>query len=191
MSLAKVQYVKSAAKDQGKCVACGDPLPKGSAYRWWTVGFRSHYKYKRCMKPSCTPARSELESSALSSVMAAQEVAEATISDIETWDMGQAGEVGDALQTALSEVADAGDEVVQQWRDAAEAFGGTGDSADRADELEGVLSTARDWQPDSDAPDGCAVHESLLDGCPDCASAFDVWLMDTVESAREAVSEVA
>src|SRR5512139_1085287 len=48
-----------------KCAKCGDEIAVGSPYRWFSVGFRSHYKQIRCMKSTCTPRESERESSGI------------------------------------------------------------------------------------------------------------------------------
>lgn len=53
----RVNVVKVARKDQGKCGRCGDGLPKGSPYRYWE--FRYGGKRIRCMKPTCNPRPSE------------------------------------------------------------------------------------------------------------------------------------
>lgn len=80
MSLAQVKHVKRAQKDQGKCSGCGKELPAGSEYRYYKPGFRSRTKIRICMSESCTPRRSQLESSKLSEAYAAIEDAEDRLS---------------------------------------------------------------------------------------------------------------
>lgn len=76
MSLAQIKHVTRAQKDQGKCSGCGKELPAGSEYRYYKPGFRGRTKIRMCMSDSCTPRRSQLESSKLSEAYAAIEHAE-------------------------------------------------------------------------------------------------------------------
>lgn len=192
MSIARVHTVLHANKDQGKCERDGTPLPKGSAYRWWTVGYRSRLKHRRCMNPRCTPRLSELESSLVSSVMAAREDAETTLSSLMVSDPGDPADMVQQVQDALAGVADAADEVAQQYRDQDEQFGGGGntDSAERADTLEEAANTLRDWQPDSDAPDGCEEHDQFDDACDACGDEWANWLDSVLDGASDALSEM-
>jgi len=194
MSVAQVHTVHRANKDQGKCEHCGALLPKGSAYRWYQVGFRSHFKHRRCMLPGCTPKPSERESSLLSSVMAASENAESQLARIGADYGASPDDVVSDIQTTLAEVADAADDVVQQYRDQDEQFGGGGntDSAERADTLEEAASELRDWQPPQDAPEGCEEHDDdwQAEGCDACQQHKEDWLLDVVAEAEAALAEV-
>ena len=193
MSIARVYTVQRANKDQGKCEKDGTLLPKGSAYRWWTKGFRSRYKHVRCMKPTCTPRPSELESSLLASVYAAQEDAQPRLSALYSDVVDNADELTQALQEILEDVAAATDDVVQQYRDQDEQFGGGGntDSAERADTLEAAAEALREWQPDGE-PDACEAHDEIgqQPGCDDCQRALESWRDDAVNSAEQALAEM-
>ena len=76
MSVARIETVKKSMNPQGQCGHCHIDLPKGSAYIYFYVGFRSNFKHVRCASPACSPRPSERESSKLSEVYAAQEEAE-------------------------------------------------------------------------------------------------------------------
>lgn len=163
MSIARVTTVKSARKDQGTCGKCGTPLPKGSAYRWYTVGFRSHYKHRRCMAPTCTPLASELESSKVASIYAAQESAEDAINEATS---------GDDIQAAIDEVIEAIREVAEEYREAA-VNPNTGevfnlDSEERADTLEGSADELEGYDVELD--EGCSECEGQGEiDCPECS----------------------
>lgn len=137
MSIKRVKTVKRAQKDQGTCSKCGDALPAGSPYRYWKPMFRSRFKMRRCMKPTCSPRMSELESSAISEIYAAMENAEDVASQFET---GEGVEETQELTDAITEVQEAIDAVAGGYREADEAFGGSGATqhAERADELESI-----------------------------------------------------
>jgi hypothetical protein len=134
---AKVKHVAKAQKDQGKCSKCQTPLPAGSEYRYFKPGFRSRVKVRRCMKPECTPKRSELDTSRMSEALGAQEDGEAAIHDAtEITDLkqavedtaAQAREVIDAYEDAISETPMLEDQLrekidlLDQWADALEGY---------------------------------------------------------------------
>jgi hypothetical protein len=107
----------------------GEAILPGDRYHSWSFRYGGTYY----MHVACGyPRRSQLTQSIMGEVYDAIETAE---SMIEAWD-GEGGGTGD-LTTALEEVASVTDGVVEQYREAAEHFGGAGENADRADELEG------------------------------------------------------
>ena len=183
MSVARVQYVKAARKDQGKCGKCGVALPKGSPYRWWTVGFRSRYVYKRCMKSECTPRTSELESSAMSEVYAARESAEEELAGMrqEPGDKDDVENVVHSYGEAVRERADA-------YREHDDTIGGGGytESGEKADALESAADELEGWSADEDPADAqCDEHDEFTEGCDACDEArLQVWesLIDSAES---------
>lgn len=197
MSVAKVNTVNKAAKDQGSCMKCGDKLPKGSAYLWYTVGFRSRSKYVRCTKPECFPKPSERESSKLADVYGAMEDASASI-DIADGDTP--GELIGNLQEQLQVVADTIREVADQYRESA-TNPNTGivfntASEERADTLDSAAEELEGWQPNDSEPDRCGEHQDEdLDSdevqeCDDCIAMGEEWA-DTVRSeALEALTNV-
>jgi hypothetical protein len=185
MSVARVHTVDRARKDQGHCGKCGDAIPAGSPYRWFSVGFRSHYKQKRCMKQSCYPKTSELESSLLSGVYAAQEGA-ALPEDPE--------DDTSSLSDALNSVAEAANEVADQYEEADEAMGGhQGENYEKAESLREYASELEGWQaPDDSRPDdGCDAHDEETEGCEACADKVREWWQEQVDSAQEALDSLS
>lgn len=208
MSVKKLQE-KTARKPQGKCSKCGDEILPGQRYRFWKPFFRSRTKIVRCMKPECTPKMSERESSAMASVMVAAENAQAYILG---WENSNSTTTGD-LESALDEVGEAIDDVVSQYRDAADNFGGSGPNAEKADELEDLrsqLDVNFDDAPEltfcEDHDEGEAIgngdnqYESLADleearqGCEKCQEAnadiLTTWRGDQAEEARSALEGI-
>lgn len=192
MSQARVHTVTKAAKDQGKCEHCGAPLPKGGPYRWYSVGFRSHYKHKRCMLPKCTPTQADRESSLLAEIYTAQESASATLDSLSQSDPTAPDDFVSQVRDAVTEVADAVDSVAQQYRDQDEAFGGSGstEAAERADTLEGASGDLQGWDPDRDEPEACDDHDAWQDACDACADNWSAWVDDVVQQARDAIDGV-
>src|SRR2546422_8430971 len=108
MSQAKVVSITRAQKHQGECEICGVELPAGSPYRWFSVGFRSKYKHKRCMKEECTPTRAARESSKMSSIYDA----------IDTAGLSSCKTMED-IESVLQEVAGVVREIAEEYRTAA------------------------------------------------------------------------
>lgn len=175
MSQARVKTVMRAQKDQGACEKCRTPLPKGSPYRWFKVGFRSRYKHRRCMSPACAPRPSELESSKLADVYSAQEDAEANID--------AAGDVED-VKVAVQEFVDRVNEVAEEYREAA-TNPNTGsvfnpEAEERADNLESAASDLDGWEPDTEvlsAEDG--------EECSHCGGTGECSIADEGENGFE------
>lgn len=111
------------------CSKCGqDILPGQDRYEW---SFRYGGTYRRHV--ACgMPRQSELTLSKMAQVYAAQE----DVEDLLMKDDWTEDDVRDALENAAAEV----DTVVDEYREAAENFGGQGENADRADELESYSS---------------------------------------------------
>jgi hypothetical protein len=132
MSVQKLERVAKARKDQGKCTRCGDALPVGSPYQYWYPGFRSNYKIVRCMKPECTPAPSERETSKFASVMAAQEQFDVSLMD-------NKDDIEAAVQefsSTVQELADEYEEALSAWENGNEQLEEKRDHyQEQADEL--------------------------------------------------------
>lgn len=111
MGIAIVKSVKKARKDQGECGGCGEPIKAGDAYRWWTVGFRSRYKNKRCAKCPLPPPSARESNPKISTVMAAQEAFGAA--------MGAAGD-RDGFVSALTDYAEGIRDAASQWNESAD-----------------------------------------------------------------------
>lgn len=198
-----------------KCGKCGDELPKGSTYLTFAVGFRGHDQV-RCTKKSCYPKPSERESSLVSSILSAQEDADENIAALE-W-AGDAQDIIDALYAERDMVAEAIDEVRQQYEDADEAMGGhQGSNYERAQTLESSKDEVEQWSPDDDEPDGCGhsagevnetcddcsdltdgdacelhdkEHDTPQDGCQECTDKASEWVFEQGNSLSEAINGV-
>lgn len=194
MSVARVTTVRKARKDQGKCGKCGAELPKGSAYRWWTVGFRSRYAHKRCLKPECSPRTSELESSKLAEVYAAIEAAQDDLAAQRNEAPGEQQEILDIISAAAEEFA----RVADEYREADEQIGGGGNTemGERADALEESAGELEGFSPSSDPDDAeeCADSEEEGHDADNCDACFEnrqtLW-HELIDEAEAALSEVS
>lgn len=158
--MARVTTVSAARKDQGSCSKCGDPIPKGAAYRHASPGFRGG-KIVRCMKPECSFRQSDLTTSKMATVYAAQESAEDDVNQAED---------ADGLKAALEPLAEAAREVADEYREAAEAMGEAGyEMEEKADSLESYADEVEQFEPDASC-DECGGTGHLD---PDPAQAED------------------
>jgi hypothetical protein len=186
-----------------KCGKCGDEIAVSAPYRWFSVGFRSHYKQVRCMKSTCTPRESERESSGIrSEILSAIENANDQLDNmIEASDSSEIESIVQAVGEAFRSAAD-------QYREADEAFGGGGntENGDRADtcELES-WGCSGDSEPDYESCDD-EIHLDLSERsdedddrekidrgdseCESCTQIRDSWLEELVSEARDAIDSV-
>lgn len=190
MSLAKLHTVQKAAKDQGTCDKCKKELPKGSAYIWYVVGFRSKNKRRRCTDSACAPRPSERESSLLADVMSSVEDFDAQMDHCESLE---------DITSAVQEVAGVMQEVATSYREAGtnpEGVEWNTDFIERADRLDEAADALNEWQPDNETPPGCEQHETNVqdddtdETCDECADELDAWLTEVKESAQDAVNSV-
>lgn len=191
MSIARVHTVEKSRKDQGKCGKCGKELPAGTGYRYWKPYFRSNYKAVRCLDAACRPANSELESSKVSTIYAAQEAFEANVGDLST---------KDDIEAAVQEVADAVTEVKDEYDDALSSweYGNEG-LQEKVDHYESQAYELDGWQFDgADDWELCDEHDEAeadredeaVEACEDCQHNKEEWLEEIREAAREKVNEV-
>jgi hypothetical protein len=139
---AKVKTVQKAQKDQGSCSKCGTALPAGSAYRYFKPGFRSRIKVRRCMKSECTPKRSELETSKLAEVYAAQEVA---------YDSIAAAESFQDLSDAITDLESAAQEVLDDYESQVDEHPFMEETVrDRIDALQSFVDDLSGFSPDEE-----------------------------------------
>jgi hypothetical protein len=131
------QQVKSTRGKSVSCGRCGKAIAPGDKYYRWA--FRYGGKQYRCSEHP--PKQSELTQSKMSQVYDAVEDAHQSLASAET--------VED-VRTIVEEVAGAVSEVVDEYREAAEQFGGGGPNAERADELEGWQSDLESFDPNVD-----------------------------------------
>lgn len=191
-----------------KCGKCGDEIQVGAPYLYWEPYFRSSMKSIRCMKASCSPRPSERDSSLMSSVLAAQESVEASLSEATQ-------ESASDFEELAQEMADALEEVIDQYKEADEHFGGQGSSeaGQKAEELESskdeIESLSFDAPPERDELDVCDgylsdnadhhpedadgdVPETNIEGCPGCDAILeekmDTWREEQATNLQEAMS---
>lgn len=200
---ARLQSVKHARTSPGHCGKCHNAIKAGEPYRYWRQ-FRSRMKNIRCMKSECTPRPSELDTSLMSDVLAAQEDAGSAIAAVPDPDIIENGTTDadafvDSIREAIQPVIDAIDAASEQYREQDNAFGGSGATAgaERADTLENASSTLGDWQPENDTPDACGEHDDnpeSIDGfdpkCDECKESVSTWADEVRNSASSAVDEV-
>lgn len=191
MSVAKVTVVQKARQDQGECGRCGKPLPAGSGYLWWTVGFRSSYKHKRCLREECYPRPSERESSKAASVLAAQEDFAAQVWSLWTVDDIEAA-VADVAQ-AVVDLRDEYDEALQSWEYGNEQLQEKYDHYDsQSYEIEGwSWDGTYDWERCEEHDEADAeVDEDGTPECEACAESREAWINEVREAASEVVDAV-
>jgi hypothetical protein len=109
--VAKIHNIQHS-KVEYTCAKCKDTIPANTPYRYFKPGYMGRLKVKRCMKPECTPTRSELDNSKLAEVYATQEDAEKSIAAATT--------IAD-IESALESVKDAAEGVHQEYEEAVEA----------------------------------------------------------------------
>jgi hypothetical protein len=185
--VARVTTVNAARKDQGTCSKCGDPIPKGAAYRHASPGFRSR-KIVRCMKPECSFRTSDLTTSKMATVYAAQEGAEDDVNQAED---------ADGLKAAMEPLAEAAREVADEYREAAEAMGEAGyEMEEKADSLESYADEVEQFDPDASCDEcGGSGHQDEADPAdPDAEELPECLVCEgsgiDMEAAREEAIEV-
>lgn len=192
MSIAKITEVKAARKDQGQCDRCDAPLPAGSPYRWFQVGFRSNFKRVRCMKPVCTPKLSERESSKIATIYAAQE-------DFDVADCTTIDEINQAVRDFADGVREVADEYTEASTDDTGNVFNT-DAEERADTLNSSADELDSWEHEGEF-EPCEAHANNPDtpavgdegptyDCSDCADAWVAFLDDARAAAQEAVDTI-
>lgn len=184
------------------CGKCGDEIKVGQPYRHFTVGFRGFTRF-RCTKQECTPKPSELESSEhVANILAALEDAE---DNLRSASFDDASEAESALQEEAENVASAVEEAASAYREADEAFGGTGTTqhAERADALDSAVYEFQSVQADIRDPEGCGDafrdddtdedapdHDEPEDGCAECDTKLEEWRDETRDAMITALTDV-
>lgn len=191
MSTAKLNVVKKARQDQGQCERCGKPLPAGEGYLWFTVGFRSTWKHKRCLRSECYPRPSERESSKFASVMAAQESFDDEVGSLTTVDEIEAAV--QAVADEVSELRDSYQEALDQWEYGNEAL------QEKYDHYDNVLYDVEGWSWDgAEDWDRCDEHwetdpefdEDGVPKCEACEQQREDWLEEVRDAARDVVGSI-
>ena len=130
----RINVVKKSRKDQGQCGRCGDPLPKGSAYRWAKP--RRGGKMRRCMKSECGFRPSDLSSSKMAAIW---DVQPEVVNAIE-----QAESVED-VKAALEPLVEVAREVSEQYQESADNVREYFPSHEGADEWEEWAYGLEEW----------------------------------------------
>jgi len=145
VSVARIKSVKKARKDQGECGDCGKQIRAGQPYKWWTVGFRSRYKHKRCDE-CITPMPSARESNPkVAAILAVEETFDTTSAKCRE-------DLVSVLEDAASGIRDAG----EQWTESADEMEqGFGHETEQSNEQREKGEAAEGW---AEAIEN-AVHE--------------------------------
>lgn len=120
---------KAHKRPQPKCNKCGETIEPGQQ-RWeWSFRYGgTHTRHQDCGMPRA----SELTQGRVGELYAAQEAIEDAVggdrSDFDSWKSD--------VEQALESAAETARELGEEYREAAEPFGGAGENADRADECE-------------------------------------------------------
>ena len=154
MSVARIHTVNKSMKP-GTCQKCKVALPKGSAYRWYKVGFRSRFKNVRCMAPDCWPKESERESSLLAGVYAAREDAEESL--VNATDV-------DEMKEIVSTYAEAVREVASEYEQAKEDGNGNVFNTTAEERQEALETAADDIEAEGDNLDNVTMDCENCDG---------------------------
>lgn len=163
----RVHYVGKAreARTPRQCISCGHEVQPGESYKW----AEPRYEPVKIWCHSCLPRPSQLTSSKLSVVYAAQEDFSSEIErlDNET-DIG----------AALASVAGAAEEVAQEYQDSIDAMpeglqeGPTGEELrEKIDALEEYAQDLQAWSSDADKDDDL---ESMRSSAQDVVDSLDL-----------------
>lgn len=175
MSLARIYTTKGPVRKDGlTCGKCRQPIVKGQdRRRTFAVGFRG-YEQTRCMKPECTPTRSERESSAVATVYDA----------IDGIDFSALGSRED-LEAARDEVVAACEEVADEY-ESNEMYEVNYDLQERADMIRSAGDELANWEPEDDEPedmDEDAVSDNETEEWLE-------WLANAQESLESAINDM-
>ncbi len=177
--MARVTTVERARKAPGRCGKCGDEIGVGDAYSHASPGFRGP-KLVRCSKPACRFRPSDLTTSNMAEVYAAQEVAHDDLDGL-----GDDWETVDDVQQILQTCADEARGVAEQYTEAADAMGAAGEEhQEKADAIESWCDDLENTTfddpptPDEDADDDAVADE------------WDSWREGVLDAAREAIDNL-
>ena len=171
--MARVTRVDHARKDQGTCGRCGAEIKKGDPYKHASPGFRGP-KLVRC--DNCSFRQSELTTSLMSGVYAAQEGAHDALDALDS--DGTFTDTSD-VESILSTAADEAAEVQGEYEAAAEAMGSAGEEhQEKADMIESwgddLGNVNYDEPPEDEEND-------------DNEEEWQSWREGVIEAAREAI----
>jgi hypothetical protein len=151
-----LEKTKNRAGAERSCGRCGKVIQPGERYLSWS--FRYGGTYYRCIEHP--PKPSDLTQSKMSGVYAAIESAEVDLPKTEM----------DELDDLIHGVGETAQEVADEYREAAEPFGGEGENAERADELEGFADELLSFYAEDTGfetiEDARQAAEEALGTCP-------------------------
>jgi hypothetical protein len=147
--MASKMHTVTKSQQAYTCTKCGDEIPAGSQYRYFKPGFRGRAKVRRCMKPECTPRRSELDNSQMADVFAAQEDAETDLNALEWDDAIEYGDRVTEIEEILKNVAESAQEVADQYEESIQNMPAleNGDVGERLNALTDWISALEAWCP--------------------------------------------
>jgi hypothetical protein len=94
------------------------------------------------------------------------------------------------IEEVLGQCTDDLEEVGREYEEAAENFGGQGESAERAEAISQAVRDIQNWAAE-DGPPGCSTHEDTPDPeCNICADQAADWLADQIESAKDILQSI-
>jgi len=137
MGQARIKYVQKCRKDQGDCKVCGEPIPKGGAYWWYTVGFRSRRKWKGHADCPVPPASRRESNEKVATIYGA-------IEDLESA-LEEAVDRGD-IQLAMRDCVDSIREASKMWTESADEMeSGFGHETEQSQEQRERGEEAETW----------------------------------------------
>lgn len=162
----RVHHVKSArkAKSVRRCISCGHEVERFESYKYAEPRYGG--KLIWCYK--CTPRRSQMTSSKLSAVYAAQEDAEKSLDQVET---------PEDVTSTLEECASAAREVAEEYRESIYAM---------PEQLQETSATAEDMNYKIDELEQWADNLESFDSDPDSYESF----AELVSAAQEMLQEL-
>lgn len=194
----RVTAVKAAKIDQGNCSKCGDPIPAGQPYRWWKFNFGA--KYKRCMKPACTPKPSDLTQSEFYSTL--YDLQERLGNSLDDFRKGEsdASSTASELNEIAEELRSLGEECGEKFNNMPEGLQ-QGDSGQllenrvsecdsKADELESAASDLESFEI-ADTWEEYAKENELEPLPEETPEAFQKRVEMEMESARDSAASDA
>lgn len=171
--MAKVITVQAARKSPGVCGSCGVKVLAGEPYKHCTPGYRGT-KLVRCGKCNFKP--SDVATGKMATVLAATEAAE---EEFDRLVMGGEPPEEDDVRMILSTLAEAATEVADEYREASEEWGTSGNAEwdEKADELEFWASELENFafpEPqEADEISGPSEDQVLNDHLTEITDAFN------------------
>ena len=170
MGVARVKSVGKARKDQGKCGGCDKPILAGDAYKWWTIGFRSRYKNKRCEACPVPPPSARESNEKIATIMAAEE-------GFNPSNAACRDDLVSILEEAAENIRSAG----EMWTESAEAMEqGFGHETEQSCEQQEKAEAAEAW---ADSIDEAAQNLDEEQGDDEDENAYLERLRDEAQSA--------